>query len=431
MSCSHDDRLLDLVLGELPAAEAAQLRAAALDCPHCQGELAKLELGAALASRMPLEEPPPSMDGVILAAAAEKATTMAAQQHEVAATMAPAIAGPVDAETSAESEGLWGKVRGWMAGITLGPQLAMASVMVLVVSIGLWYLPDTGPERTARTRVTPDPEGEAISALPTLEPPDETDRFQDDPAVALRFGEKEPASEAPPGDSAGRVRARESARPGASSRFRSDEGLGGLSREAAAEAPSAAPAPEAPTRQARSAARSEAERAPVVAGSPLPSYGSNAGTEGAPSGAAGGSAYEQGVGSYRGGNYRDAEDELLQAVGEAQPDREHVANAVHQLARSYRRQGQCGQAVTQYENLFSNHPSYAQIPQALIESADCHRQLNRLRDARQLLERARRFASTQAAASRELVRIETLERATRRRAPSPASADSVDAPAGF
>lgn len=430
MSCSHDERLLDLVLGEIPAEDAAALRAEALECPHCQDSLAELELGAAMAARMPMEEPPASMDAVIMAAAREKAAAMAGERAKVAPATEPA-------EEAAEApESLWGRIKAWASGISLGPQLAMASVMVLVVSIGLFYLPQGGGDTVARTAVSPDPEGEAISALP--EPSMESmdpGPSEEAPEAALTVADAEEdgdGSEALDVFGGG-------TRAGASGRFRNDEDLADRGRDEAAQAPEAERvALGRASRAEQREAESEAQSARLSADAPLPSYegevATNAGVP-APAGvpsepapaprARGGSSYEQGVGSYRGGNYQAAEDELRDAVDQEGPSREVLPNAVHQLARSYRQRNDCRNAVTHFEDLFERFPSYAQLPQALVEAADCQRRLGRLRQARTLLERAQRYASTRAVASRELQRIETLERASRRRA-RPA-ADSYEA----
>ncbi|MAQ19893.1 MAG: hypothetical protein CMN30_34450 [Sandaracinus sp.] len=448
MSCSHDDRLLDLVLGELPAGEAAALRADAAECPHCQDTLARLEVGAALAQRMPIEEPPPMDLSLILGAAADKAASMAAERAKTRSAAGPSAEPPAMADPGktveptavAETDpspSAWERLREWVAGVTLGPQLAMASVMVLVVSIGLWYLPNAGRmDEVARNQVTPDPEGEAISALPALEPLAEEIAEAEVEAGDLESDDGAGDRVALAVDGLGRERSAP-ARPnrvGASrGRAGRDDGLGALSA-AEGSAPRAR-AQAAPAPEAVGAAREAAAAAPLEE-FPLPTYGANAGGSApaapapAPSSAsASGSSYEQGVGSYRGGSYQAAEDELSDAVEGARTEeqRQQLPNAIHQLARSYRQQGECRSAITQYQNLLTNHPSYAQTPQALIEAADCLRQVGRLRDARTYLERAQRFASTRAAASRELVRIETLERATRRRSAAP-SAD-FEAPA--
>lgn len=435
MSCSHDDRLLDLVLGEMPAEAAAALRAEALECPHCQDSLAQLELGAALAARMPMEEPPAAMDAVIMAAAREKAEAMATERAKVQ----PAVEVPAEPEAPST---LWGRIKEWAGGVTLGPQLAMASVMVLVVSIGLFYLPEGGGDTVARTAVTPDPEGEAISALPdpSMAPVDsELAEGRAEAALDVQAAEEDSEAAGPAvwnGDTG-------ESRPAAS------RGYGGGDRDLAerrAERASATrdPQPEQLSRQ-QARARTEAQEAPVVESDPLPSFegevAQNAGVP-APAGvppepaaqrpsstrssASSGSSYEAGVGSYRGGRFQAAEDELRDAVERETPNRDVLPNAVHQLARSYRQRNDCQNAVTHYQDLMQRFPSYAQLPQALVEAADCQRRLGRLRQARTLLERAQRYASTRAVASRELQRIETLERASRRRA-RPASADSYEA----
>lgn len=438
MSCSHDERLLDLVMGEIPAEDAAALRAEALECPHCHDALAQLELGAALAARLPMEEPPPAMDAIIMKAAREKAESMATERAKVAAVVEePAV----EADAAAADPSAWERLKKWASGITLGPQLAMASVMVLVVSIGLFYLPEGGGDTVARTAVTPDPEGEAISALPdpSMAPAD-SDLPGEEPEVALEVGEAESDEADDQAPSAF----------GFEDRVAGSRGYGGDDldlADARRNRPTQRQGPE--TEEARSVpatprqqrvARAEAQRADVENEDPLPSFeASNAGVPAPagvaqapsepspqPSARAAGSSYEAGVQSYRGGRTQEAEGELLDALERESPSRDVYPNAVHQLARNYRRSNDCQNAVTHYQDLLQRFPSYAQLPQALVEAADCQRRLGRLRQARTLLERAQRYASTRAVASRELQRIETLERASRRRA-APAAADAYEA----
>ncbi len=103
---------------------------------------------------------------------------------------------------------------------------------------------------------------------------------------------------------------------------------------------------------------------------------------------------------------------------------------IHQRARSHKQNRDFQTAVNVYEDLLQRFPSYSQLPQAMVEAAECYRLMGRLRQARALLERAKRYAATRALASRELQRIETLERASRRRA-RPSAADSYEAAEAF
>ncbi len=441
MSCSHDDRLLDLVMGEIPAEDAAALRAEALECPHCHDALAQLELGAALAARMPMEEPPAAMDVLIMKAAREKAEAMASERAKVAPAVPDAAPASAAEPPAAEALTTWERLKQWASGITLGPQLAMASVMVLVVSIGLFYLPEGGGDTVARTAVTPDPEGEAMSALPdpSMAPAD-SHLPGEEPEAAVAVEESDEVD----GDDVERPTAfaREdrvagSLGYGGSNRDRADRQQNRNTERQQWQPEAEAEAAPAPSPRQRQAARTEARQAAVPNEDPLPSFeGSvaqnagvppSAGVPSAPSAPStqAGSSYEAGVGSYRGGRYREAEEELEDAMREA-PSRDILPNSVHQLARSYRQQNDCQNAVTHYQDLLQRFPSYAQLPQAMIEAADCQRRLGRLRQARTLLERAQRYASTRATASRELQRIETLERASRRRA-APAAVDAYEA----
>ena len=482
MTCTHHDKLLDLALGEIKEPAASALRAEAQMCPHCGESLRQLQLGAALAARLPLEEPPSSMDAVILAAARARASefAIAAAQSalepgRVGAVRAgfdepPKIGHAVEsaiepAASVAEPPGFLERAREWFQGVALGPQLAMASVMALVVSIGLWSLPTVAPiDTVARTRVSPDPEGEAFTELPrSVNSPQDDRAHQAD--VALNIGEARGAREqaqAPAAyGAANRGAANESgARDGAFSAGNPKPAAG---RDDAYEGDDSELA--APVRQRSERARAPAQRiesggsgggAPTAGATmqsastnsrvarrartastnsrvarrtrtPRPAVEGRLGSTTAPTApAASASDDAQGVRAYRGGDYAEAEDAPEDVLaGETQLEVPR-GNAVHQLARSQRQANACREALGTYRDLFQRFPSYAQTPQALVEAADCQRRVGSLREARRLLEQARRFSTTEAVAIRELRRIETLERASRRSAVKTAEPASVE-----
>src|SRR5690606_431890 len=70
-----------------------------------------------------------------------------------------------------EGGGLWGAILRWLSGFAASPQFVMASIMMLVVAIGVWYLPAARrqPEASGGTVVHPDHQGEAAPSA-TLVP---------------------------------------------------------------------------------------------------------------------------------------------------------------------------------------------------------------------------------------------------------------------
>jgi TolA-binding protein len=128
----------------------------------------------------------------------------------------------------------------------------------------------------------------------------------------------------------------------------------------------------------------------------------------------GGTAYEEAMSRYRGGQYVEAAAEFERVIGRAGANRELLPSAQHHLARSHRQRGACAAAVNHYERLFQRYPAYGLLPQALIEAADCYRRVGRYSEARAHLHRAAGYNSTSAAARRELTRLDTIERAARR-----------------
>ncbi|MEZ4253361.1 MAG: hypothetical protein R3B99_34570 [Polyangiales bacterium] len=144
---AHRDRVLDLVYGEIEGAEARALRRELEACPSCAPELQKMEDAKRLADALPLAPLPSTTRASILAAARlkanETAAALPAREREVVTR--EAVARPVD---------LWERVRRFL----LGPQTAMAAVMLLVVAIGVWYLPGSPESPLGASTMRPEPD---------------------------------------------------------------------------------------------------------------------------------------------------------------------------------------------------------------------------------------------------------------------------------
>lgn len=89
-----------------------------------------------------------------------------------------------------------------------------------------------------------------------------------------------------------------------------------------------------------------------------------------------------------------------------------MPTALHHLARSYRANGNCEQAVARYRQLFRAHPLYGQIGAAMVEAGSCYRRLGQLDEARRMLDLASEQPSS-AAAAREELRLLRRDRARR------------------
>ncbi|MCS6799617.1 MAG: zf-HC2 domain-containing protein, partial [Myxococcota bacterium] len=117
-----DERLLPLLYGEVPGHEAEALRAHLRGCPGCAASYERLAAARGIARRTQwTEEPPAWLDEAVRRRVAELFGPPA-----VAASARPGVAAR-----------LWA----WLTSLASGPQVAMATLMLLVVAIGIWQLP--------------------------------------------------------------------------------------------------------------------------------------------------------------------------------------------------------------------------------------------------------------------------------------------------
>jgi hypothetical protein len=135
MTCDESkDRLLELISGELAAHDEEAVRRHLTACADCRAELAELESISALVRDVPLEEPPARLDRAILERAQAKAAEFRGEAPKVVASLAVAP----------EARGYWHGLALQIGRFISGPQVAMATVMVLIVAIGVWYGPMSG-----------------------------------------------------------------------------------------------------------------------------------------------------------------------------------------------------------------------------------------------------------------------------------------------
>lgn len=385
MSCEHEDRLVELVYDELSLEEGRALRKSAEACPHCSGLLASLEEAKAATEVLSWIEAPDDLDAPILAAARAQAEA-----------------------NRAHAPSMWTRIKDAFDAFTLGPQVAMATVMMLVVAIGLWYVPEEreSHEMLGQTVVAPDPEGRAVA---TTADEDFREELREEPETIAA-----PASAGVLAQADGRAPARVATRATAS---RDVEDV-------------RAPEPDPRAVDDNIAARENVERVAEEQNRgdrdqvAMDELRARAGLEYAPSAAAerpsaGTAAPAEPVAVAA----RPAQPTPARQEG-GQPTEELVPAALFSLARRHRENDACPTATQHYEDLIRRFPDAPQVPQALVEAADCFRRMGSTTRARELLERAERYASTRAVATRELRRLETLRAARRRAAPS--AVDSFD-----
>src|SRR5687768_14275150 len=136
MECEAvEGRLLDLVYGELDATETQSMRAHVETCAECGRALARLEGGRAVARKMEVVEPRAGLLDAVRAAARTRAVEV---ERESAPSPRVAVVEDMprdsDRERAREPEHTWwGELLGWLGSMAMGPQVAMATLLVLMV----------------------------------------------------------------------------------------------------------------------------------------------------------------------------------------------------------------------------------------------------------------------------------------------------------
>lgn len=142
--------LLDLAYGELAPELAQVVRAHVNGCESCGAAFKALQQGIEGSQQLAWLEAPPAMSANIMAYAEQHA-----RERAQAAVAAKAAAKP--------HGGFVQSVFDFIGRMASGRQFAMATVFALVVTVGVWVIPELQPlpEGQGVTVVSPDPEGEA------------------------------------------------------------------------------------------------------------------------------------------------------------------------------------------------------------------------------------------------------------------------------
>lgn len=373
--------LLSLVYGEFEPSEAEAMHSVIASCSSCSTEFEKLKRTVRLTRQLDERDPPRALDRLIL----ERARAHVAEQK--ASRAKPAV-------EEDEKTGLWAALLRWIGTFAMGPQVAMATLTLLVIGIGLWYLPEGQRRENATGTVVHAPDNEGVPVEPTreehatLETP-ETERAGVQ-AIQLDEEEKpEPAArqvrnqERPPAGDVIERPLEELIQPTAPTMEVTTEE--GLAENTAVTDPMPAPV----ARQQAQDALTARER------------------------------FDRGVQAQQRGDFSSAIqdfDSVLRVPDDA--TRELVPNALHRLAASHKRNNNCEAAIPHYEALVERFPRYGGLSTALMELGGCYRSVGRVVDAEQTFGRARSYRSTQDRARIEQRRLEEMNRA--RRAPAPA-----------
>jgi hypothetical protein len=410
LDCEACDALLiDLVERELDETRAAEVRAHAATCESCGRSLARLE-GGRRAARELLRAEPPRLDAVMAAARARAAEVRAAahvEQVRSESVPTPPVVAPPEPSDKTWLDAVWR----WLGSWATGPQVAMAALLVLMVGIGLFNLPQfrshegTGADGAL---VEPDVHAEMGSALDPAAPLD----LDVDPRTqhVTLGGEQAGALGDPTHD------------------VRPTTTLAQTETDHATERTAERPPVVHETAAADTAEASD--RIDELALAEIPASDGVGRVEDGPlPDVPGGAEAQTGIvmpsqrpsttpmavrppATRSGSTYDD-----MVAPPSTSPAGIMPA-AIHHQARALASAGHCDEAVPRYRSLLAEHPDYADAPRAMIELAECDRRLGRLDDADRWLTRAETFPSVSADARRERVRVSAERRAVDRPAPS-------------
>ena len=127
MDCDrHQQALIELACGEVPDATHEAARSHAESCSACGALRVRLDRGATLARALPMAEPS--------AAVTERIMQQARAHAGAVSAMHPTRVKPAPLS--------WGdRVREFLSQFAMGRQFAMATMTVLIVSVGLWLVP--------------------------------------------------------------------------------------------------------------------------------------------------------------------------------------------------------------------------------------------------------------------------------------------------
>jgi TolA-binding protein len=441
MDCTHcEPVLLDHCYGELEPAAEREVRAHVHECASCRKALSRIEAGQALARHLPDEAPSAEMTDRIL---------RAAQAHlRKRGTAFERFQGFLES----------------MARLAMTRQVAMATMSLLIVFVGLWAIPELTHRKDSRGAVVveaphdgeagpsapqptaaPAPEPAASESVPTAEiaaEPQTRRRPAAAEAVAQRARRREVASveakgggglalrdQASSANSVDRAKQQQPKDKLAEKRFappppaaadgqrdevddllaqnvgkrESSASLRGSSSGRVQSQPSAAPEAEADALEGLSDGE-EHRRNPYASRSEP----AKAAAPAAPAPAAATASpssledvYAAGVERYRAADYAAAAKLFSRMLESSSPSAQRPAALLY-LARSERALGRCDRAIRAYETLVRSYGSAQQSALALAEGVGCFDKLGDAAGAQRLLEHATSIPSLSAQATKAL-----------------------------
>ncbi|MDB4927527.1 MAG: Fe-S oxidoreductase, partial [Myxococcaceae bacterium] len=202
-----NDLLLDLHYDELDPARAAEVRAHLEGCDACRAASARLTRTRSLVAGLALPDAPPH-SAAVMAALASTAPVTAAVSGRVSAVI------PIERAREAKATG-WLQRVGELA---MRRQVAMVAISLLMVGLGLRYLPFRSPTQSVTTEMT-QPEVIPATELTPAAPVVAAQAPTQPPATTMRSRTQSarPTAQAPEGRVAARPSSVDSLRAAAAS----------------------------------------------------------------------------------------------------------------------------------------------------------------------------------------------------------------------
>jgi len=168
--------LIDLLHGELAIDAAEEAQAHLKQCQSCRSAFDKLSLGIRAARNLPLMEPPQAVGARLMQLAEEHANAAAVLRRQQARKPPRA----------------WQSLLDFVGRFAMARQVGMATLMLLIVAVGLWSLPqlERAPLVDGGTVVNPEPSGEAAPSA-GVQPAEPLDLKVDLRAGRIRSKEEE------------------------------------------------------------------------------------------------------------------------------------------------------------------------------------------------------------------------------------------------
>ena len=173
--------LIDLLQGELATDAAVEAQAHLKGCASCRSAFDKLSRGATMAQGLPLLEPPQAVSARLMQLAEEHASRAAALRRP-----------------ERKPPRAWQSLLDFVGRFAMARQVGMATIMLLIVAVGLWSLPqlERAPMADGGTVVNPEPSGEAAPST-GVQPAEPLDLKVDLRAGRIRSKDEEQSAESP------------------------------------------------------------------------------------------------------------------------------------------------------------------------------------------------------------------------------------------